>query len=494
MFNRIRDFLRLQVDIKSKTFTLLIASVILFSAMFAFAPLDSYIVSASIESSLSTGSISSIGDVIIQDGGDGDLIFTSSSSSTPDSAPATSAATIKLLPGSSPHFFKCNVTPNDGSSTLPGTSDITSSATIAVTDKSPDTEILGKALFDITFTRPVINNPAGPDIIVSEIGDSPEPFRIAAIQDNNSESISAFKEYSGSSSGSLDSCGYNIFEAPIDLSDFNVTEGDSIGTLRIDNIGQPGCCVGADIGDIRIANLGVGRESVESTLSSPATVPESGITVTPMPDGPRSMSETEQQPQAADIVPSSPKIFNLIIGEKTYPINYAVIGGEISNMAARSTGLNITFTPSAAASATADPGSSTSELLLTIDLPRSLIDSKDTLQGKGSDKPFIVLSGSGQVIDTVLETEKNATSRTLFISFNNSQDNKGSLQIQGTKIALPSSVPPPPGGKTPPAPPTTPTTPPAPPTTPTTPPAPPTTPTTPPAPPTTTTTNYTTTG
>ena len=191
------------------------------------------------------------------------------------------------------------------------------------------------------------------------------------------------------------------------------------------------------------------------------------------------------------------KIFTLIVGDKTYPINYTIVGGEISRIAAQSTGLVINFTLPASAGAAADPVTSTTRILLTIDLPRALIDSIDAQQG-GADKPFAVLSGNGQVIDTVMETKKNATSRTLVISFNNSPNNLNSLLIQGTKIALPPAQPlpqttttPSPGGTTPPSPPTTPTippAPPAPPTTPTTPPAPPTTPTTPPAPPTTPTT------
>jgi hypothetical protein len=70
---------------------------------------------------------------------------------------------------------------------------------------------------------------------------------------------------------------FGIFEAQLELSDFNVTMGDSIDTLRIDNNGQPRCCAGADIGDIWVADAGgIGlstptQKSVQQMFSSSIT-------------------------------------------------------------------------------------------------------------------------------------------------------------------------------------------------------------------------------
>ncbi len=107
----------------------------------------------------------------------------------------------------------------------------------------------------MTSTSPVVNNPSGPDIVVSEIGDSPELFRVAAL-DRNSGAVPEYREYAGSSTGSDDSCVFGIFEAKLELGDFYVTVGDIIDTLRIVNNGQPGCCAGAHIDDIWVADAG----------------------------------------------------------------------------------------------------------------------------------------------------------------------------------------------------------------------------------------------
>ena len=93
---------------------------------------------------------------------------------------------------------------------------------VSVNDRDQNTEILGKAIFNVTFTPPVINNPGNPDIIVNEIGDTPESFKVAVL-DKNDGSVSVFKEYSGSPTGTTDSCGNEIHETRIDLSDFGVT-------------------------------------------------------------------------------------------------------------------------------------------------------------------------------------------------------------------------------------------------------------------------------
>jgi hypothetical protein len=201
----------------------------------------------------------------------------------PLSPPTLSVASVKLLPESSPHFFKCNETPTEGSPTLPGL-DIESSVKTAITDGDPNTEILGKAIFDITFDSPLENN-EGPDFAVHEVGGSgttPESFKVASVNDEGS--ASNFKEYMGSATGSTDDCGFGIFSAQIDLSDVGIEEDDTISTIRIDNNGAPGCCTGADISDVLVIN----------------EAPSSGAAITPL--SPTTTTGQQQQP----LKPSSP--------------------------------------------------------------------------------------------------------------------------------------------------------------------------------------------
>jgi PsbP-like protein len=198
----------------------------------------------------------------------------------PLSPPTLSVASIKLLPESSPHFFKCNETPTEGSPTLPRL-DVESSANTAITDGDPNTEMLGKAIFDITFDSPLENN-AGPDFAVHEVGSVPESFKVASV--NAEGSASNFKDYTGSTTGSTDDCGFEIFSAQIDLSDVGIEEDDTISTIRIDNNGAPECCTGADISDVLVIN----------------EAPSSGAAITPL-----SPTTTGQQ-QPPPLQPSSP--------------------------------------------------------------------------------------------------------------------------------------------------------------------------------------------
>jgi tetratricopeptide (TPR) repeat protein len=188
-------------------------------------------------------------------------LLSSSSPLTPSTTPPH-IDSMKLLPGSSPQFFKCNETPSEGSPTLPGL-DVESSANTAITDEDQNTEMLGKVVFDISFDRPIQNKP-GPDLVIYEVGPgSPESFKVASVN-NKDGSASSFKDYAGSSTSTTDDCGLEIYSAQIDLSDLlgitesEVKEEDSSGgdttisTIRIDNNGAPGCCTGADISGISV--------------------------------------------------------------------------------------------------------------------------------------------------------------------------------------------------------------------------------------------------
>ena len=75
-----------------------------------------------------------------------------------------------------------------------------------------------------------------------------EPFKVAVF--NRDNSFTQFKQYIGTLTSITDDCQYGINADKIDLSDFGVSEGDSISIVRVDNLGSPGCCTGADISDI----------------------------------------------------------------------------------------------------------------------------------------------------------------------------------------------------------------------------------------------------
>ena len=107
--------------------------------------------------------------------------------------------------------------------------------------------------------------------------------------------------------------------------------------------------------------------------------------------------------------------YNLSVGSKTFPIKYQIIGGKVNNI-------------------TADVGkgsllaniSSKSNGNLTVELPRSVIDSK---KPGGTDEQFIVLQ-DGQNSDFEEKTNNNQV-RTLAISFDNGTN---TIEIEGTKV------------------------------------------------------------
>jgi hypothetical protein len=174
--------------------------------------------------------------------------------------PSSSITSVDLHPDSIPQFFKCGETPDTGSPTLPGL-DVQSSAYTAITDGDTNTEILGKAIFDVTFSERIKNGP-GPDLIVYEIGNGPEPFNVTLFSgDVLTQSI----QYNAFATGNADNCGYGVNAAEIDLSDFGFgeegeQEGDgseeiiAITGIRVDNLGAEGCCTGADISDVVIVS------------------------------------------------------------------------------------------------------------------------------------------------------------------------------------------------------------------------------------------------
>jgi hypothetical protein len=186
---------------------------------------------------------------------------TTTSLTLPPTTTLPSITAVDLHPDSVPQFFKCGETPDTGLPTLPGL-DVQSSAYTAITDGDANTEILGRAIFDVTFSEPITNGP-GPELMVYEIGDSPEPFNVTLFSgDVLTQSI----KYTAvaSATGDTDDCGFVVNVAEIDLSDFGLGEEEGQGSsneeiiavtgIRVDNLGAEGCCTGADISDVVIVN------------------------------------------------------------------------------------------------------------------------------------------------------------------------------------------------------------------------------------------------
>jgi hypothetical protein len=210
---------------------------------------------------------------------------TTTTPTTPTTPPATVTTTtlpsitaIDLHPDSVPQFFKCGETPDTGEPTLPGL-DVQSSAYTAITDGDANTEILGKAIFDVTLSEPITNGP-GPELTVYEIGNAPEPFSVALF---SGDILTQVIEYSAvaSATGDTDDCGFGVNTAEIDLSDFGLGEGGQSGNeeiiaitgIRVDNQGAEGCCTGADISDVVIVSPTAAAATTTTTTEDVPLLP-----------------------------------------------------------------------------------------------------------------------------------------------------------------------------------------------------------------------------
>ena len=152
---------------------------------------------------------------------------------------------VTLLPGAAPTFFKCGITsPYVGADSLRGMT-VNQSINAVFADPSANTWVAGKASFDVFLGSIVIVNEPGPDLAVHEIG-GPESFEMAVFDPSNGN-FSAFKMISVGPTAKVNSCNQTINSANIDLSIFGIRNGSSVSLLRFDNIGEHGCCYGADI-------------------------------------------------------------------------------------------------------------------------------------------------------------------------------------------------------------------------------------------------------
>jgi len=152
-----------------------------------------------------------------------------------------------LLPGADPSFFLCGVSPFNGEPTLPGLT-VAQSADVVLTDANPNTEIFGLARLDVTFTDNVVVNEPGPDLVVFE-SLNPEDFSLTPF-DPVPGGFAPPIVYSPIPTGFVDDCDFGINAAQIDLSAFGMANASTVSLVRIDNLGAPGCCAGADPTDV----------------------------------------------------------------------------------------------------------------------------------------------------------------------------------------------------------------------------------------------------
>ena len=180
-----------------------------------------------------------------------------------DFAPKAAADTATLVPGSQPSFYLCGATGDDGAPTLPGLTPAQSAARV-LTDGVTDSEMFGAAVVDVGFVDNVVVNGQGPDLVVFESG-RPEAFGLSVF-DAITQSFSAPRTYFPASTGSAGGCGFQLNAAAIDLADFGVVPDNARTLFRIDNLGAPGCCDGADLMDVLARNSG-------APAPQPITVP-----------------------------------------------------------------------------------------------------------------------------------------------------------------------------------------------------------------------------
>lgn len=169
-------------------------------------------------------------------------------------APKAAADRVTLVPGSQPSFYLCGATGDDGAPTLPGLTPAQSAARV-LTDGVTDAEMFGAAVVDVAFVDNVVVNGPGPDLVVFESG-RPEAFGISVF-DAITQSFSAPRTYFPASTGLAGGCGFQLNAAAIDLADFGVVPDNARTLFRIDNLGAPGCCDGADLMDVLALNSGV---------------------------------------------------------------------------------------------------------------------------------------------------------------------------------------------------------------------------------------------
>jgi len=172
------------------------------------------------------------------------------------------------LPGSHPEFGG-GLTGCSTAATLPGMT-LGQSTDLVLTDSAVSEWIFGKARVRLDFTDNVVVNGPGADLVVFEMGGA-EGFALQVFTD----SICLYgkvKNFSVAATGfTTDPCGnggYPLNAVAIDLGDFGVLPGASVRRLLLDNLGQAGGAVGADITAVMALHSGPPSPSAPECLLS----------------------------------------------------------------------------------------------------------------------------------------------------------------------------------------------------------------------------------
>lgn len=124
--------------------------------------------------------------------------------------------------------------------------------------------------------------------------------------------------------------------------------------------------------------------------------------------------ETTFQFDAGDVW----KKFNIRVGDKTYPVEYKITGGSVTNMVPDEATATLTVTISSTANGN-----------LQIRLPRNVIDARAGTDGKsGADEDFVVFADEVPS-DTADQTEATVDRRTLSVDFDQGTE---TIEIVGT--------------------------------------------------------------
>ncbi|HEV8406036.1 MAG TPA: PEFG-CTERM sorting domain-containing protein [Nitrososphaera sp.] len=112
------------------------------------------------------------------------------------------------------------------------------------------------------------------------------------------------------------------------------------------------------------------------------------------------------------------KKFNIRVGDKTYPVEYQITGGSVTNMVPEEKTMTLTVTISSTANGN-----------LQIRLPRNVIDAREGPDGRsGADEDFVVFADEVPS-DVSNETETTVDRRTLTIDFEQGTE---TIEIVGT--------------------------------------------------------------
>jgi hypothetical protein len=170
------------------------------------------------------------------------------------------------VPGSHPEFAgpgtACAVAP-----TLAGLS-LQQSVDTVFTDSLVTSWAFGRARARLDFTDNVVVNGAGADLVVFEIGGA-EGFSLQVFVDALCTYSNAISYTPAATGFTVDPCGtmVNPINAKaIDLSDFGVLPGAAVQRLLIDNLGQPGGAVGADLAAVMALHSGPPQPFAECLL------------------------------------------------------------------------------------------------------------------------------------------------------------------------------------------------------------------------------------